>query len=101
MAKVKGFWTYASKQAAYILNVFPRKRSDGTYKCSEELWEGRELDDARVGLFVYGCLCYASVGDIMPKGKRCVYLGTAITEGSKACIVLEIESGKNFHEQEC
>ena len=96
MAKVKSFWTYASKQAAYILNVFPRKRSDGTYKCSEELWEGRELDDARVGLFVYGCLCYASVGDIMPKGKRCVYLGTAITEGSKACIVLEIESGKIF-----
>ena len=96
MAKVKSFWTYASKQAAYILNVFPRKRSDGTYTCSEELWEGRELDDARVGLFVYGCLCYASVGDIMPKGKRCVYLGTAITEGSKACIVLEIESGKIF-----
>ena len=76
---------------------FPKKRKNGENVSSNELWEGRSLDEHHSNLFVYGSLCYASVKDSMPYGERCVYLGTAITEGVKACKVLVIKRNKIYN----
>ena len=96
MDAVPSFWPWAAKHAAYVLNIFPKLQPDGSRKSANDKYEGRVVGDSDLFLYTYGSLCYASIGDDMPNGQRCVYLGTAFDEGVKAAMVLVIGSNKIF-----